>query len=45
MKIHLSTELRGVYQHYTQLFYQKVKKKMTNNQQNYVIHIFNKYKK
>jgi len=36
----LSTENRSFYQQYTQPFNQKVKKKMINNQQIHVIHIF-----
>ena len=38
LKIELSTENGVFYQHYTQLKTQKAKKKLTNNQQNQVIH-------
>ena len=38
LKIKLSTESGVFYQHYTQLKTQKAKKKLTNNQQNQVIH-------
>lgn len=41
----LSTENRSFYQQYTQPFIQKVKKKMINNQQIHVIHIFSSMEK